>query len=52
MYGVKHPELVEHIDYLAVHMLPYWEGIKLDEAVNYIEQRIAEQKSYFQISRL
>ncbi len=44
---VKHPELAEHVDYLAVHMLPYWEGIKLDEAVDYIEQRIAELKKLF-----
>jgi len=44
---VEHPELAEHVDYLAVHMLPYWEGIKLDVAVDYIDQRIAELKKLF-----
>ncbi|MEZ5566696.1 MAG: hypothetical protein R3F24_14830 [Gammaproteobacteria bacterium] len=21
---LRHPELADHVDYLAVHMLPYW----------------------------
>jgi len=33
---LTHPELVEHVDYLAVHMLPYWEGISVDVAVDYV----------------
>jgi exo-beta-1,3-glucanase (GH17 family)/cellulose synthase/poly-beta-1,6-N-acetylglucosamine synthase-like glycosyltransferase len=37
---VKHPELVKHVDYLAVHMLPFWEGIKLDSAVGHIVNRM------------
>jgi exo-beta-1,3-glucanase (GH17 family)/cellulose synthase/poly-beta-1,6-N-acetylglucosamine synthase-like glycosyltransferase len=39
---IKHPELVEHVDYLAVHMLPYWEGIAVEEAIDYIAARIEE----------
>ena len=31
---LKHPELGEHVDYIATHMLPYWEGIQLDMAVD------------------
>jgi len=37
---IDHPELVEHVDYLAVHMLPYWEGIDIDQSVNYIFEKI------------
>jgi exo-beta-1,3-glucanase (GH17 family)/cellulose synthase/poly-beta-1,6-N-acetylglucosamine synthase-like glycosyltransferase len=33
---IKHPELVEHVDYLAVHLLPYWEGIPVDRAIDYL----------------
>jgi exo-beta-1,3-glucanase (GH17 family)/cellulose synthase/poly-beta-1,6-N-acetylglucosamine synthase-like glycosyltransferase len=44
---IKHPELADHVDYLAVHMLPYWEGVHLDAAVDYIVERMAELKTRF-----
>jgi cellulose synthase/poly-beta-1,6-N-acetylglucosamine synthase-like glycosyltransferase/exo-beta-1,3-glucanase (GH17 family) len=33
---LAHPELVEASDYIAVHMLPYWEGVPVDKAVDYV----------------
>ncbi|HEU4529562.1 MAG TPA: hypothetical protein VFR59_00205, partial [Steroidobacteraceae bacterium] len=24
---LKHPELAEHVDFISIHLLPYWEGI-------------------------
>jgi exo-beta-1,3-glucanase (GH17 family)/cellulose synthase/poly-beta-1,6-N-acetylglucosamine synthase-like glycosyltransferase len=39
---IKNPELVEHVDYIAVHMLPYWEGIGVERAVDYIAMRMEE----------
>lgn len=44
---VDHPELAKHVDYLAVHMLPYWEGIDVDTAVDYIDRRMMELKQLF-----
>lgn len=32
---LKNPKLAEHVDYLAVHLLPYWEGVALDNAVEF-----------------
>ena len=32
---LKHPELAEHTDYVAVHLLPFWEGVALGDAVNF-----------------
>ena len=40
----KHPELVRHVDYIAVHLLPYWEGIPVDEAGNYVINNVNELK--------
>jgi exo-beta-1,3-glucanase (GH17 family)/cellulose synthase/poly-beta-1,6-N-acetylglucosamine synthase-like glycosyltransferase len=37
---IEHPELVEHVDYIAVHLLPYWEGIPVEQAVDYLAQRV------------
>ena len=32
---LNHPELVDAVDFIAVHILPYWEGVPVDEAVTY-----------------
>jgi exo-beta-1,3-glucanase (GH17 family)/glycosyltransferase involved in cell wall biosynthesis len=32
---MDHPELAAAVDFIAIHVLPYWEGIGVDEAVNY-----------------
>lgn len=44
---IKHPELVNHVDYIAVHMLPYWEGISVDRAVDYVVDRYNELANRF-----
>jgi exo-beta-1,3-glucanase (GH17 family)/cellulose synthase/poly-beta-1,6-N-acetylglucosamine synthase-like glycosyltransferase len=33
-YWLKYPELAKHCDFLAVHLLPYWEGMNVDAAVD------------------
>ncbi|MFH1984599.1 MAG: glycosyltransferase [Pseudomonadota bacterium] len=43
----KHPELTKHVDYIAVHMLPYWEGVHIDTAVDYIVDRMDLLKALF-----
>jgi exo-beta-1,3-glucanase (GH17 family)/cellulose synthase/poly-beta-1,6-N-acetylglucosamine synthase-like glycosyltransferase len=32
---LAHPELAEHVDFIGVHLLPYWEGVSVDTAVGY-----------------
>ena len=39
---LKNPELVKHVDYIAVHLLPYHEGLAVEDAVNYAFQRYQE----------
>ncbi|MFA5983419.1 MAG: glycosyltransferase [Methylococcaceae bacterium] len=36
---LAHPELVPEVDYIAVHILPYWEGFDVNEAVDYVFSR-------------
>jgi exo-beta-1,3-glucanase (GH17 family)/cellulose synthase/poly-beta-1,6-N-acetylglucosamine synthase-like glycosyltransferase len=31
---LKYPELARHCDFLAVHLLPYWEGMDVEKAVD------------------
>jgi exo-beta-1,3-glucanase (GH17 family)/cellulose synthase/poly-beta-1,6-N-acetylglucosamine synthase-like glycosyltransferase len=44
---VAHPKLVEEVDFIAVHILPYWEGIAAEDAVDYVFDRYhAVQEAY------
>ncbi|MCB1799379.1 MAG: glycosyltransferase, partial [Gammaproteobacteria bacterium] len=49
---LKHPELVRHVDFIAVHLLPYWEGIPVDEAVDYVLDRYQALKQAFPDKRI
>ena len=44
---LAHPELVESVDFLAVHLLPYWEGLPIDAAVDYAMMRYEELKAKY-----
>lgn len=44
---LENPKLVEHVDFIAVHLLPYWEGIPVDEAVDYCVMRMNELKQAY-----
>lgn len=44
---LRHPELVEHVDFIAVHMLPYWEGIDVEQAIDYLAARIQQLQEAF-----
>ena len=44
---LEHPELVAEVDFIAVHILPYWEGIPVDVAVDYVRERYTQlQQTY------
>ena len=32
---LAYPELAQHVDFIGVHLLPYWEGVAVDRAVDY-----------------
>jgi exo-beta-1,3-glucanase (GH17 family)/cellulose synthase/poly-beta-1,6-N-acetylglucosamine synthase-like glycosyltransferase len=49
---IRHPDLAEHVDFIAVHMLPYWEGIAIDEAVPYVIDRLNALKEAFPGKRI
>ena len=44
---LKHPKLVAEVDFIAVHLLPYWEGVPADKSVEYAFTRYEElRKAY------
>ena len=44
---LANPELAEHVDFIAVHLLPYWEGIPVETAVDYSIERYREVQRAF-----
>ena len=44
---LEHPDLAQHVDFIGVHLLPYWEGVPVEVAVDYsIEQFHRIQKAF------
>jgi Exo-beta-1,3-glucanase len=44
---LKNPQLVEHVDFITIHLLPYWEGVPLDQAVDYAVRRYNQVKTAY-----
>lgn len=44
---LEHPELADHVDFIAVHILPYWEGIGVEQAVDYVVMRYEQLQATF-----
>lgn len=43
----SHPELVEHVDFIAMQILPYWQSMEVHEAVEYVFSELQGlQKAY------
>jgi len=43
----NHPKLVENVDFLLVHIHPYWEGISCDNATGYVVEKWEDLKRRF-----
>jgi exo-beta-1,3-glucanase (GH17 family)/cellulose synthase/poly-beta-1,6-N-acetylglucosamine synthase-like glycosyltransferase len=42
-----HPELAESVDFICVHIFPYWKGVRIEDAVeNIFDEYHAVQKAY------
>ncbi len=44
---LDHPELVDAVDFIAVHLLPYWEGVSLDHAIDYVFRRYRQLQAAY-----
>jgi exo-beta-1,3-glucanase (GH17 family)/cellulose synthase/poly-beta-1,6-N-acetylglucosamine synthase-like glycosyltransferase len=44
---IANPTLAEHVDFIAVHLLPYWEGVHIDAAVAHVAARMRELQARF-----
>lgn len=49
---LNHPELADHVDYIAVHLLPYWEGVHVEHAIDYLAMRMDQLQRAFPAKRI
>lgn len=49
---LRYPELARHVDYITVHLLPYWESIPASRALDYALKRYDEVKAAFPGKRI
>ncbi|WP_339510737.1 glycosyltransferase [Pseudomonas sp. RL_15y_Pfl2_60] len=43
----EHPELAEHVDLIAAHVLPYWEFIPMEDSTQFVLDRARDLKKLF-----
>ena len=44
---LKHPELAEEVDFIAAHILPYWEGLPVEQALDFVFDRYRALQTAF-----
>jgi cellulose synthase/poly-beta-1,6-N-acetylglucosamine synthase-like glycosyltransferase/exo-beta-1,3-glucanase (GH17 family) len=44
---ISHPDLVDEVDFMSVHVLPYWEAVGAENAVSYAFERYREVLATF-----
>ena len=49
---LKYPELASEVDFIAAHVLPYWEGIAAEDAVTYAMARYQDLRAAFPGKRI
>jgi exo-beta-1,3-glucanase (GH17 family)/cellulose synthase/poly-beta-1,6-N-acetylglucosamine synthase-like glycosyltransferase len=49
---MQHPELADHVDYLAVHFLPYWESMSVEDALKHIVIQMQNLQKKFPKKRI
>ncbi len=49
---LHHPELANAVDFITVHLLPYWEGVPEKDALAFTMQKLAEVQAAFPGKRI
>lgn len=49
---LENPRLAEQVDFITVHLLPYWEGVPIDMAVQYCVDRYNDVQRAFPDKRI
>jgi exo-beta-1,3-glucanase (GH17 family) len=42
-----HPDLAKHVDFITIHIYPFWNGISIDNAINFLDAKYQAVKKMF-----
>lgn len=51
-FWIQNPEFVSEVDYIAIHILPYWADVPIDYAVDYVLGKYKAVKEAFPYKRV
>ncbi len=49
---LAHPEIAENADFIAIHVLPYWEGVSVNDAVAFVLDHYRQVQAAFPDKRV
>ena len=49
---LKHPTLANNVDFITVHLLPYWEGIPLKASIDFTLEKVDELRRMYPKKRI
>jgi exo-beta-1,3-glucanase (GH17 family)/cellulose synthase/poly-beta-1,6-N-acetylglucosamine synthase-like glycosyltransferase len=44
---LAHPELVKQVDFITIHLLPYWEGLSVDDSLRFMMDKLAAVRAAY-----
>ena len=44
---IRYPELADNVDFIAAHILPYWEGVPAEQAIDFTLERYEQLRKAF-----
>ncbi len=44
---LAHPELARSVDFITIHLLPYWEGLPVDDALRFVMEKLDAVRAAF-----
>ena len=44
---LQHPKLARHVDFIAIHILPYWEGVAVEQAAAYTLEHLQRVRAAY-----
>jgi exo-beta-1,3-glucanase (GH17 family) len=49
---LRYPDLARNVDFITVHLLPYWEGLPVENAVDYVFERLDQLREAYPRKRI
>ena len=44
---LRYPELAKHVDFITIHLLPYWDEVAIEDSVDFVFKRLDDIKQAF-----